>query len=65
MVSSPAGELVVADARQCRQASRQARVVSQKTSIGRVAKSMPATVAHRAAAGQGRKSRSSVCGDRR
>ncbi len=34
-LSSPGGGTVVALARQCRQASRQARVVSQNTSIGR------------------------------
>jgi hypothetical protein len=37
--SSPGGACVVALARQCRQASRQARVVSQNTSMGRWAKS--------------------------
>jgi hypothetical protein len=39
VLSSPGGGVIVALARQCRQASRQARVVSQNTSIGRLPKS--------------------------
>ena len=48
-LSSPGGGWVVALARQCRQASRQAPVVSQNTSIGRWLKS----TAGRGSAGRG------------